>query len=76
MKTEKDFLAEEKRINAISTGVIGFSYPADPCEALDIAQPYEGTEEFWLMAIFALQNAAAMRLVEHGLNPKDFGLDY
>lgn len=76
MKTEKDFNLEVNRINDIKTGLIGFSYPADPCEALENAQPFEGQDNHWDMAIFALQNAAANRIVEAGLNPKDFGLDY
>ena len=75
-ETAKDFNAEVNRINDIATGVIGFSYPADPCVALEDAQPFEGQANHWDMAIFALQNAAASRIVEAGLKPSDFGLDY
>jgi hypothetical protein len=66
MKTEKEFIQEYKRLGLWS----------DPCVAINDAEPFKGQEVYWNMAIFALQNAAAMRIVEAGLNPKDFGLEY
>jgi hypothetical protein len=76
MTTEKDFWEEEKRINAIDTGVVGFSFPADGCVALENAQPLEGTADFWEAAMFSLRNDAAFRILEAGLKPEDFGIDY
>lgn len=66
MKTEKEFNQESKRLGTWS----------DPCVALNDAEPFDGQEVYWDMAIFALQNAAANRIVEAGLKPADFGLDY
>ena len=37
---------------------------------------FEGTENYWTMAIVCLHNGAANRILEAGLNPKDFGIDY
>ena len=66
MNTEKEFNQETKRLGTWS----------DPCVALEDAQPFEGTVYYWDMATFSLKNSAALRIVEAGLNPKDFGLDY
>lgn len=66
MITEKEFNQESKRLGTWS----------DPCVALNDAEPFWGQENHWSMAIFALQMAAANRIVEAGLNPKDFGLEY
>ena len=77
MKTEKDFWAEEKRINDLDLpGVVGCFYAADPCVAFEDAQPIEGQDIYWAMALACLHNGAANRLLEIGLNPKDFGIDY
>ena len=70
MKTEKDFVAEDKRIDAFG------GYFSDPCVALEDAQPFEGQDCYWTMAIVCLHNGAAHRILEAGLNPKDFGLEY
>jgi hypothetical protein len=66
MKTEKDFNKESKRL-----GLIG-----DPCQALEDAVAYKGTVYYWDMAFMALQNGAAGRILEKGLDPQDFGLEY
>ena len=70
MKTEKEFNAEDKRIYAFG------GHFSDPCVALEDAEPFKGQDNYWDMAMFALQNAAANRILEAGLNPKDFGLEY
>jgi len=76
MTIEKDFWEEEKRINAIPTGIVGFSYPADACVALDAAQPFEGETNYWELALYILRDHAAFRILEAGLKPEDFGIDY
>jgi hypothetical protein len=69
MTTEKDFWEEEKRINALD-----FSLFADPCAALDAAQPFEGESNYWELAFYVLREHAAFRILEAGLNPENFGL--
>lgn len=66
MKSEKEFNAESKRL-----GLIG-----DACQALDDAEPYRGTVYYWDMAFMALQQGATHRILEKGLDPADFGIEY
>jgi hypothetical protein len=66
MKTEKEFNQESKRLGLWS----------DPCVALNDAEPFEGQENYWELAFNCLQQGAAFRLTEAGLNPADFGIDY
>ena len=66
MKTKKDFNRESKRLGLI----------ADPCQALEDAEPYEGTVYYWDMAFMALQQGAINRILEKGLDPEFFGLEH
>ena len=66
MKTEKQFNKESKRL-----GLIG-----DACQALEEAEAYRGTVYYWDMAYMALQQGAVFRILEKGLDPADFGIEY
>ena len=66
MKTEKDFSKENKRLGRI----------ANQRQALKEAEPYKGTVYFWDMAFYYLQANAVSRILEKGLDPDIWGLEY
>ena len=66
MKTKQDFNKEGKRLGRI----------ANQRQALKDAEPYQGTVYFWDMAFLALQQNAISRILEKGLDPEVFGLEY